>query len=52
MNWRTKIALWVLLGFALSVAETLWERRTRGARIAASPVHPAKCNACLRCLVI
>jgi hypothetical protein len=37
MNWRTKIALWVLLGFALGVAQTLWERR---AEVRASqPVH-------------
>lgn len=37
MNWRIKIALWVLLGFALGVAQTLWERRTEMS--ASRPVH-------------
>jgi|GEM_PF-4251280 hypothetical protein len=37
MNWRIKIVLWVLLGFALGVAQTLWERRTETG--ASRPIH-------------
>jgi hypothetical protein len=37
MNWRIKIVLWVLLGFALGVAQTLWERGTDAST--PQPVH-------------